>query len=619
MAGLFGAFAKGFADQATANINAAQKANYDEQASLRKQQLEDAYKKDNMYLENTMKLNMQQIMEKTRDADLSARQEAAEASKAKAKEQAITNHQKALGIQVRGATSSDFNSASQMDSQVGNAMGTSTSQTANNNASPVSAITGQSGIAQSNTPAVPPVTGSVANGAQDTSNGALPGTEQAATMPNASVGQVAQAGMIPPPTTASTPAPFANTVSGEQPHVQNPLINNSAINATNNPAKTEPSFEDKILASQGIELPEDEKQRVLNATSPLQILTPEDGRAYAALDLEDPKGARDFLKGNPKVIAWNVAKGRLPDGTFVAPINDSKFSQDPLSLRNPMVNIRAMVSDKTQLDKEQDRRNQELDPSNPKSGQSVLINTPRQQASQALVALNSQEAINSFVNSGSAAKDKQVLSKLFTSVTGENTDIASSNDLMQHFEAYMQRDMFSNTKGRVTNQEFNTFKNMITNSGQTPQGRQTIINFMKGVSARQLEVANAYESYKNANAGTFKGADDIINKYVNDNPVVSLTHYNPANPSSMLNPMAKSFENWQLERTNKANSTPDHTGTIDAITQQIRPDSLKMAMYSQSPQGTAPTGRKVGNTASSSNTSPDLQKQTNDLLDHALR
>jgi len=566
-----------------------QQAKFAQQIKIEQMKKDEEYR--NMVLNNSLRTTGEMAV--ADHAEANRRQDtASKNADAQAAQQA---RDRALFGDIQGATSQQPN---QIASQVNGAM--SNSPQMPNLSAPTDAATGNSqGMpAQQQTGA--PVQGTRPSGNAPAANNTLPNgmADNQAVVPQPQ----------PPIQTASTPQPMGQGAqSPDHPSVTNQAINNSSVNKVigNQPAPVE----DKILAANGIQLNDSQKQSIQNANSSLQALgtSPQDRQTYTQLiDDKDYKGAEDFLKTNKNAQAYNLLNGKLADGTSVAPINDSKFSPDPLQLRNPMVNIRAVAGDKNQLDNEQNRRNQDLDPANPKSGQSLLINAPRTQAANDLMALNSEESINAFINGGTGAKEKSAMSKLVSTITGEPTEISSSNDVMSHFEASMQRNMFSNTKGRVTNQEFNTFKNMITNSGQTPQGRENIINFMKAVNARQLEMANGYEQYAKVN-GVFRGADEVIDKYQQANPIIDYKNYNPSDPKSMLNPMAKSFENWQLERTGQAKSSPDGTSTIDPITQQPRPDSLKTIVYSSNSSGTP--AQKAANTSNDNPALNDAFKQ----------
>lgn len=546
-----------------------QDAKYAQQMKIEQMKKDDDYRK--MVINNSMEADREKalvdyrgVQERNNAADKDARTQAENAAK-----------KRTLFGQLSGALNDSKNSnvSSQVNATMPSAPPVQGSPTdASSVSGPTQAATGNSQGLPAQQQTGTPVQGN---------NPSAPIAGQGETLPNGMADNQAVIPQAPP--TASTPQAITQggAQSPDHPTVTDQTTNNSAANQSITPSASQ-SMSDKILAANNIVLSDDQKQRIQAATSPQDALNDRDRDIYSSLmvDDKDHKGALDFLKANQNVQAWNIKNGKLADGTPVAPINDNTFSEDRLGLRNPLVNIRAVAADKTQLDAEQNRRNAEFDPSIPKSAVNTLVNAPREAAASELMALNSEEAISSFINAGTGAKEKSAMSKLVSTVMGEPTEVSSANDVMSHFESAMKRNMFSNTKGRVTNQEYATFQGMIVNSGQTPQGRENVINFMKAVNARQLEMANAYEEYGKVN-GTYKSADEVINKYQQANPVVSYKDYNPANPQSIFNPLAKSFENWQLERTGKALSSSDHTQTIDPVTQQPLPDSLKAIIYSK--------------------------------------
>lgn len=597
----------GFANQ----VNDQNNANADMQRKMQEQQQLEAQRKDddyrNMVLQNTLTsqretnlVDHKAALDKQNANDDAAAAQQDHSAKVAA---LFGNTVNATDQNSNGSNNASSNVQSIMQPQqpMQGAPGQSTSPTQGAQATPPAQGQAVQSTFGSN-PNVPsgsgaPVQGANLSGnqsqAQATGNNTLPSGQ-----PDNAPAQYAQQSPVANPQT-----------NPESPDVQNQTMNNSA-STTGTSLYTPMNFTDKVLAAQGLSTDDNTKQYIQQARSPQQALSPQDRQIYASmvLDTKDTKGAEDFLKNNKQVQAYNVMNGNLADGTHVAPINDSRFAPDLLQLRNPMVNLQAVASDKTQLDKETDRRNQELDPSNPKGGQAVLVNQPKMQAMQALDSLNDQEAINSFINDATGAHAKAAMSKLVTTLTGDNVQVSSANDMMGHLESLQKRDLLNNTKGRITNREFDAMQNMIANAGQTPQGRASIITMMQAQYARQAEVADAYQQYSKVN-GTFKGADDVIDKYVAANPVYDFKNFNPSQPQSLINPMAKSFQNWQMERTGQAAPMLNGTATGNLTTQQPMPDTFKSIVY-----GNVNTNPQAGTPQVQQQAEPQQNKQTQDTM-----
>lgn len=557
MASWASGFFQGLSNEVTSQNN----ADADNQRDMQKNAALEQQRKDDDYRNMVLSTNMQQqkdealIDYKNAAAKQSAADDAADAATDRAnKQKLLVGAVSSLYKSGQNSMQGQVNGAMGQPPQTPAAQGSIQSMPAPQGSSPQAVLgsqtaTGSGAPVQGTNPSAN-TSQAQATGSNTLPNGTADNAPAQYTPTPAAQGSIQS---MPQSSTASAPAPMAGNQSPEAANVQNQSTNNSSTNmATNQPIQQMP-FTDKLLASNGISLNDDDKQRIATAQSATQALSTQEQNQYAALELDakDHKGAEDFLKSSPNAQAWNLTHGKLADGTIVAPINDNQFTPDPLNLRNPAVNIRALVSDKTQLDKEQGRRIAELDPSNPKSGTVQLVDKPRTDAMNSINTLNTIEALNNKIVSGTSATDRGTLEKLANTLGVGYDKTTPYNDLMNDVTARASQNILSTTQHLRSTYEFKALQNMVPNNTQSPQGRASVIQWMKAAAARDIESANGYEQYAKVN-GTYQGADEVVNKYLASNPVLDPKNINSNDPGTMLNTNALSFENWQRSRTGVA-------------------------------------------------------------------
>jgi hypothetical protein len=354
-----------------------------------------------------------------------------------------------------------------------------------------------------------------------------------------------------------------------------------------------PSLEERILAAKNISLSSEDTGRIKSAKSPEQALSDQDFKLYSTfVQKKESQQASEFLKNNDTTRAFNILHGKLADGTEVAPADLARTDNDPYQLYNPKVDMRIMASDKNTYDKETLNRFKETS-DDKTSAYTTQVAGPREQATKNLDLLTRQEQLNDLINSGTGAGGQEFFTKLGATLGLDGSKpVASANDLMTALTAQEKSGAIRVPGQRVTNQEAQQFFQALPNSGQTPEGRMAIIQFMKAQNARTLEATNILDEYKQVN-GTLRGSEAVLNKYFNDNKIVATHGLDPSSPSSIINPNVKSFANWRAEQLGVQVAGPNGT-SINKATGQVAPDQLRSTLFNGNNQpNTAPTNTDV--------------------------
>lgn len=386
--------------------------------------------------------------------------------------------------------------------------------------------------------------------------------------------------LSPEQLTQATIAQSASKPIGEQP--VNPDAQTSTNTVSDQPlpsSSSQPatSINDKVLASKGISLPDDELQRLSQAHDEFEALSPKLRDAYVATLGKDDKAndsSKSIMNNDPSVQAWRLGHGMLTDGTVIPPLDLVRQKTDPYGLYNPHQSIQMLATDKADIAKINDERRKELS-MDIKSPYSINVLQPLEKSSGLLNGLMIQGRTNDIINSGVASGPQSFWSKLLTTigVEGDTAKVASMNDAFGAIVAQEKREAIRNPGQRTTGMEFSQITPMYPNADQTPQGRATIINYLGAIHAQNMEAATGLEMYKQVN-NTLRGGDDIVRQYNDANPILNTRSFDPAVPGSIINSNVRSFSNWQLIQSHNAVGD-DKGNTFNIKTGQPLPDTLK--------------------------------------------
>lgn len=490
-----------------------------------------------------------------------------------------------------GIKSGDFSSGGGMASNVSGAMGSpaqpgqapdpgAAQQTSGPNPAGAAPMSPQGSITSSNL-APPAGTPSTANAPSPPAPQGAPASTTGSQGGNASAGAVPVPGPqgINSPENASVQSPTANNMasssSGSGMAIGNPVAARAA--ATGIPGLT-------MFATDATKLKQDNTAKAVmqltgqsdpqtitkytTAPSPAAVLNPSDLNEYA-----DPKTSETakegILKRSNEAKTWNIVHGLTTDGQ-PEPASNNPNPGTVLwdtTIRRPSGTLDAQNKFYENADK---------NASSPNSVQYKDTVANVQQAQTALQGLGTQQQLNDFVVNGPGEGGKQILDKILAG--GDiNTQEAAANDFFSHINGQQARDVFSNTKGRVTNQEFTQFVRSIPSLSQSQQGRAAIIGYMQGQSAQQLEVADLKAEYARQNNGLYNPstANALASQYLKDNPIFS-GKIDPTNPSSMFNPAVMSSANWLAQKSGQPLG-PDQLRSNIGIDAVLKPVSVQPA------------------------------------------
>jgi hypothetical protein len=506
---------------------------------------------------------------------------------------ALAAQRKSLFGEIKGVIKSQPSSTntqsnpSTMNSQVAGAMGQS--QPSTNQTDTAASVYGQTSAPPQSQQGI--ATG-FANGQGTTSTGALPGTEgnvsgqpaQAATpQPSQGAAQTNVASMQPmaqPISTSTSPQPVNQQMQGhsspEAAPVQNPNMNNSSTDASQNakvstelPKAPTPGVNDmnvggnqygyspidwvakdphsaviartkSQMSSLGIDATNpDNVAYYMTAPTPESVLNKAEQNMYLTLyNAGKETQLKTLMDNSPNVRAWRLGHGLTTDGEPMpdaANPNPNALLWDK-TINRPYGNLKDL---NTYYTKEQDKIND-------KNSQVYKdITDVREQSQARLENLNQQDRINNFTVNAPAPETKDFIAKL-TADTGLEDKTAAFDAWAQHILGVEKRDIFSNTKGRVTNQEAQQFFKALPDLVQSREGREAIISYMKGQASRELEVSNLKSQYLNDNNGLYNSnhASQLEQAYRAANPIFGQGNYDVHNPVTMFNSTAMSSSNW---------------------------------------------------------------------------
>lgn len=425
---------------------------------------------------------------------------------------------------------------------------------------------------------VPAGSGAPVQGNNPSGNASQAQTTGATTLPSGQPDN-AVAQYAPPPNTASSPQVISPNnlghTSNESASVQNSGMNNSSTSngaSSSQAPKTLPnspvpnansmniagtqygnnSFDwlasdagsaqmSKLkgqLTRLGMDVSNDDNVKYFaTAPTPESVLTPAEQNRYMDL-IDKESGLKQFMDNSPNVKAWRVAHNLTTDGE---PLPDSALPKPEAVLWDKtLMRPYGKLDD---LNKFYIAQSEKINDT--KSSQYQDITAPRQQALGRLEELNQQSRINAFVTNGPGTDSKVFLDRLNASA-GIEAKTAAYDDLAYHMLGVEKRDIFSNTKGRVTNQEAQQFFKALPDLINSEDGRRSIIAFMTGQATRELEVANLKSRYINDNNGLYNTdhASQLEQAYRQANPIFASGAFDTKNPMSMFNLKAMSSDNW---------------------------------------------------------------------------
>lgn len=280
-------------------------------------------------------------------------------------------------------------------------------------------------------------------------------------------------------------------------------------------------------------------QKYTQTVGPEQALSPYEKLRYASIADDKETERQVIIKNSPGAAAWYAAHNLTTDGK---PMPDTALPKPNAKLWDTTINrpYGTLKDVNSYYEKAQDKIN------NPNSSVYKDIIAPAQLAQNKLQYLGTQEAINGFVVSGPAETTQDTYEKVKAQVVGGKMDgVAAMDALAGHLLGNEKRDIFSNTKGRVTNQEAMQFFKALPDLQNSELGRQFIITYMTGQSAQDLAVSNLKEQYRNDNNGLYDTAHaaELEQAYRTANPIFTgKIDFN--NPKAMINPNVMSPENW---------------------------------------------------------------------------